>query len=444
MPAFILLSSALLVFAVTIQLLSLPPATLFALFSSLPVLQQIAWAVICVVPISLIAIAVVQYSRLIEQRKATNAMEGRLHGMRQDVLGLQQVQNESDKAAQYLDRGDPEGALGALQARVTGTEQALQFHQERNQSGDVAGCLEALRQQQQEMRRKLGEVIGKRRSIETSISQLQSSQEEMQRTISELEEDKGETLEARLSALSEYIQTANSRCEQIERSMPGFVNLERKFDALQMRVAPLARKETGAVSILNRLHETRNSLALEMERTISALEEDANGETLENLQTGFSDFVGTTNSQCEQIERAMPGFLEVEERFGALQMRVVPLAGEDTGVISILRRLFDIRQRLAGEVEQTISVLEKDENGETLDDRLRGLSEFINMTNSRCEQIERAMPQFFELEEKFGALQMRVAPLDDKETGVIAFCGRCTMCEPGLPPPLLALRRTKG
>ena len=95
-------------------------------------------------------------------------------------------------------------------------------------------------------------------------------------------------------------------------------------------------------------------------------------------------------------------------------------------------------------MEQTISVLEKDENGETLDDRLRGLSEFINMTNSRCEQIERAMPRFFELEEKFGALQMRVAPLDDKETGVIAFCGRCTMCEPGLPPPLLALRRTKG
>lgn len=47
MPALILVSSAFLAFAVTIVLLALgyQPATLVELFSSLPLLQQIAWVV---------------------------------------------------------------------------------------------------------------------------------------------------------------------------------------------------------------------------------------------------------------------------------------------------------------------------------------------------------------------------------------------------------------
>src|SRR5712691_6203185 len=113
MPAFILVSSALLVFAVAIELLSLEyqPATLVALFSSLPVSQQIAWLIICLVPLSLIAVALLQHCKLIEKRKAADLLETRLRGIRLDVLPLEQDQKDSDHATQYLHRSDPEGAI---------------------------------------------------------------------------------------------------------------------------------------------------------------------------------------------------------------------------------------------------------------------------------------------------------------------------------------------
>jgi len=158
MPAFILVSSALLVFAVIIELLSLEyqPSTLVALFSLLPVSQQIAWLIISLVPLSLIAVVLLQHCKLIEKRKAADVLETRLRGIRLGVLGLEQDQKDSDQATQYLDRSDPEGTITALQARITSTEQAVHFHQQRNQSGDLIGCIEEIRQQQQETKTQAG------------------------------------------------------------------------------------------------------------------------------------------------------------------------------------------------------------------------------------------------------------------------------------------------
>jgi predicted nucleic acid-binding Zn-ribbon protein len=283
MPAFVVFSSALLVFAITTELLvsGHQPATLVALFSSLPLPEKVAWLVICLVPLSFIAVALLQHCKLIEKRKAADVLETRLRGIRLDVLGLEQDQKDSDQATQYLHRSDPEGAIAALQTRIAGTEQAVQFHQQRNQSGDLIGRVEEIRQQQQEIRHRLGEVIGKRRSIETSISQLQGCQDDMERTISVIEQDKdGDTLEDRLKRLSGFIGTTNSRCEEIERSMPGLRKLEEKFDALQIRVAPLDKKETGVIGVLKALSDARNRLAA----TITRLEQDEGVGLAERVQ----------------------------------------------------------------------------------------------------------------------------------------------------------------
>ena len=185
MPAFILLSGGILAFAVTYELLALQyhPAALVALFRSLPVSQQISWTVIGLAPIALMLFALVQHCRLISRRKAADVLETRLRGIRLDVLKGEQDQNGVERAAEYLGRSDPETALNGLQARIASTEQAIQFHQQRNQSGDLIGCVEAVRQQQQEVKHKLGDVIAKRRSIEASISQLQSSQDEIAKHI---------------------------------------------------------------------------------------------------------------------------------------------------------------------------------------------------------------------------------------------------------------------
>ena len=305
MPAFILVSSALLMFAVTILALEYQPATIVALFSSLRLSQQIAWVVICLVPLSLVALALLQQCKLIEKRKAADLLETRLRGIRLDVLGLEQDQKDSDQATESLDHSDPEGAINALQARVASTEQVVQFHQQRNQSGNLIGCVEHVRQQQQEIRQRLGEVIAKRRSIGTSISQLQSFQHDMEQAISVIEQDgDGETLEHRLQRLLQFIGTTNARCEEVERSMPVLLEIEEKFDALQRRLAPLDQKETGVVSVLRAFSDARIRLAA----TIVRLETEEGVSLPERIR----QMTKTKHQLEERVSSILSQFSEIE------------------------------------------------------------------------------------------------------------------------------------
>ena len=288
MPAFILLSGGILAFAVTHELLALQyrPAALVALFWSLPVSQQTSWIVIGLAPIALMLFALVQHCRLIARRKAAEVLEARLQAIRLDVLKGEQDQNGLERAAEYLGRSDPERALNGLQARIASTEQAVQFHQQRNQSGDL-------------------DVIAKRRSIEASISQLQSSQDEMELSISVMEQNgDGETLERRLQKLSQFIGSTNTRCGDIERSLPTLLELEEKFEVLQRRILPLEQKETGINGVLKGLTEARNRLAA----TIARLELDEGVTLAERIQ----QLTKARHELEDRVSIALAQFSEIE------------------------------------------------------------------------------------------------------------------------------------
>ena len=181
----------------------------------------------------------------------------------------------------------------------------MQFHEQRNQVGDLIGCVEQVRQQQQEIRQRLGEVLAKRRSIEASISQLQNAQDEMEPIISVIEQDEnGETLERRLQRLSQFVGTMNSRREEVERSMPALLELEEKFDALQRRLAPLEEKETGVVGVLRTLSDARNRLA----GTIARLELDEGVSLAERIRR----LTETKHELEERVSSVLAQFSEIE------------------------------------------------------------------------------------------------------------------------------------
>jgi predicted nucleic acid-binding Zn-ribbon protein len=426
MPAFVLLSSAFLVFAVTVQLIAFQyqPAALVELFWSLPVSQQIAWVIICLVPLSLIAVVLLQYSRLIEKGKAAEVLETRLRSIRLDVHGLEEEQKNNEQAIQYLHRSDPEGAISALRGRIDGTEQAVQFQQERNQSGDLTGALEQVRQQQQVIRQKLGDVIAKRRSIETSIAQLQTFQDDIDQSISFIEQDKdGETLQRRLQKLSQFIGMTNTRCDEIECSMPGLLELEDKFEALQRRLAPLEQKKTGVIGTLKALSDVRNQI----DAAIARLERDDEGIGLEDRlgeAQRLSQFIEAASTRCEEIERLMPGLLEMEDKFQALQRRLAPLGQKKTGVIGTLKALSDDQSQL----NATIARLEVDE-GVGLEERTQQLTK---TKHDLEERVSNVLMQFSEIEamhkditDLFGKLnQARRMPREfDPSTRVVSING---------------------
>src|SRR4051812_40585825 len=84
----ILLSSGILVFAVTYELLALQyqPAALVAAFWSLALPQRVALLAIGLAPICLMLFALVQHCMLVAKRKAAEALQTRLQGIRLDVL----------------------------------------------------------------------------------------------------------------------------------------------------------------------------------------------------------------------------------------------------------------------------------------------------------------------------------------------------------------------
>lgn len=307
MLAFILLSSGILAFAVSYELVAMQyqPAALVAAFWSLPVSQRAAWLVIGLAPICLILLALVQHCMLVAKRKAAEALETRLQGIRLDLLKGEQDQKGIEQAAEYLGRSDPETALDALQARIAATEQTIEFHQQRNQSGDLTGCAEEVRQQQQAVRLKLGEAIAKRRSIEKSISQLHSYQEEMEQCVSLIEQNSdGEPLERRLQKLAQFVGAANTRCDDIERAMPILLEFEEKFEALQRRLSPLEHKETGVNGVLNALFDAQNRVTASLAR----LERDEGVSLGDRIQ----QLAKTKHELEERVSRVLAQFSEIE------------------------------------------------------------------------------------------------------------------------------------
>jgi chromosome segregation ATPase len=242
------------------------PALLERLLSR-PVPQQFPWTVVCVVALVLLGAALLLSEKLVRQRKATVLLEMRLRGVRHAVSGLDDAQKDVDAASDYLTRTDPEGAINALQGRLAKAEQAAQLQQGRNEAGDLLSRVELMRQQQVLVREKLGDVIGKRRSIEALFAEVQSSQEDVERTLAVIEEDKnGDTLAERLQKIAEFIAGTGSRFEDIESSLQKLLQHKQEFGELQVRLGPLEDKESGVKGVLQSLRDQREQLVAEIER----------------------------------------------------------------------------------------------------------------------------------------------------------------------------------
>jgi chromosome segregation ATPase len=104
----------------------------------------------------------------------------------------------------------------------------------------------------------------------------------------------------------------------------------------------------------------------------------------------LSQFIGTTNTRCGEIERAIPSLLELEEKFEALQRRILPLEQKETGINGVLKALTESRNRLAA----TIARLELDE-GVTLTNRIQQLTKTRHELEERVSSV---LAQFSEIE----------------------------------------------
>ena len=119
-------------------------AALFEAFRSEPLTQKLAWFLIVLDSAGADPVRVWLCDAVIRQRKAADALEMRLGGVRQGVQELAKTQVDAEAAIHHLARTDPEDAIGAVAQRLAEAERVTQVQQSRNEIGDLQARVDAL------------------------------------------------------------------------------------------------------------------------------------------------------------------------------------------------------------------------------------------------------------------------------------------------------------
>ncbi|MGA7958110.1 MAG: hypothetical protein WCA26_13755, partial [Xanthobacteraceae bacterium] len=408
------------------------------------------------IPLALIPSALWLTDALLRQRRANDALEQRLGGVRQGVRELTKSQIDADASVHHLARTDPEGAIGAVTQRLTDAERVTQVQESRSEiGGDLQSRVDELRTRQQALRDRLVPVLEKRRSIEQLFADLDSRESDIERSLAEIVSgDDATAIEVRLNNLMEFVRRGHERCDDIEQAAKAIGGLKEDFAGLQTRLEPQAAAQDGIRRRVKDLDEAKDRLAAE----IAALQQTPQGSLAERVQTftedkkkledgvaslemqlsrlaslrkdidgvsanfdraldlvsnsaagdaegrlaELSQFAKATQARLDEIERSMATVGQLQVRLGDLQSRLVPLEASDGGVADLIAKVASIRDRLVAKIES----IEADENG----DLATRVNTFIETKKELESRVATVTDQF----SKLATIRSDIAGLFDK------------------------------
>jgi chromosome segregation ATPase len=362
-------------------------AALFEAFRAEPLAEKLAWFVAVLIPLVFIPTALWLGERLMRQQQAANALELRLGGVRQGVRELTRSQVAAEASVHHLARTDPEDAIGGLAQRLSEAERLAQIQENRSEIGDLQSRVDELRARQQGLRERLMPVLEKRRSIERLFAELDGRGTDIDRALTEIASgDDATAIEVRLENLMEFIRRSHERCDEIEHASKTIANLKQDYTELRARLAPYATAKDGVTRRIKDLGEARDRVAAD----IDALQQTPQGSLAARLQA-FGDDKNKLNAGLANLELHF-------SNLATLRQDVEGLAGN-------FGRALDLLGVSHGEAADAGA-------------RIETVSEFIEATQGRFDEIERTMATFGQLKGKLGDLQSRLAPLEAKDGGI--------------------------
>jgi chromosome segregation ATPase len=387
---------------------------LVAAFRSEPLLHKIAWAVIVLVPLVMLPFAVWQWDRLLRQRQVASELEGRLDGVRRDVKDLAKAQASAEGDVQHLTRTDPEGAIAALQQRLTEADRFAQIQQGRHEMNGLEGRVAALRDQQQKLKERLAPVLDTRRKVEQLFAELDSHQSDVDRSLAEVASgDDGTALDIRLKNLSEFLKQGSTRCDQIEQASNTVATLNEACAGLRARLAPLMATEEGVVSRVRQLSGDRDVLAANLE----ALERTPEGPLADRVQKMVDDKRKLDDGILHlSLQFSTLGSLrrDVSSLFAALDRTLDTLAISSNGMGANGIGTNGVGANGSGANWSDVAAI---------DARVDELSQFVKKTEGHFGDIEGRVVVFGELKKRLDDIQSRLLPLESAEGGVVKLVG---------------------
>lgn len=434
MGRFVGVSVALFVLAVAFVVVAQGSemAGLLAAFDSEPLLHKIAWAVIVLVPLVMLPFAVWLWDRLLRQRQAATALEGRLDGVRRDVKDLTKAQANSEADVQHLTRSDPEDAIAALQQRLSEADRFAQIQQSRHEMNGLEARIAALRDQQQKLKERLAPVLDTRRKIEQVFTELDSHQSDIDRSLAEVASgEDGTALDIRLKNLGEFLRQGSVRCDQIEQASKTIATLDEVCAELRRRLAPLMAVEGGVTSRVQQLSGDRDVLAANLE----ALERTPEGPLGDRVQKLVDDKKKLDDGILHlSLQFSTLGSLrrDVASLFSSLDRTLDTLAISSNGVGANGMSAHGSGTNGAGSNWSSVAAI---------DARVEELSQFVKKTEGQFGDIEGRVVVFGELKKRLDDIQSRLLPLESAESGVVKLVDELRELRDDL---VVRIRRVEG
>jgi chromosome segregation ATPase len=150
----------------------------------------------------------------------------------------------------------------------------------------------------------------------------------------------------------------------------------------------------------------------DIDRATSNLERSDPEDALSTLQRRLIEAERTTHLQQSHNEKE--GLLARIEMARRQQQVLREKLGETIEKRRMIEPLFIELQNSQDVLEKGLTGLKADD----LNDRLQALMQSTERMKSRCEEIERMLATFVQLKGELDALKNRLAPLDDKQSGV--------------------------
>jgi chromosome segregation ATPase len=405
MGRLVIICVALFVVAAALVILT-QSQDLIALYNAYlaePLLNQIVWAIVLVVPFVLLPSTVLMWDTVGRHRKTADALKQRFEGVRQDTQDLTRAQTEVDGSLRHLTRTDPEEALGAAQHKLVEAERIAQVQHGRSETPDLQTRVDDIRNQQQALKDRLAPILEKRRSIEQTFAELDSRQHDIDRALAEIAHgDDATVLDLHLKNLVDFIKRSEGRCDDIERASKTLAGLKDDIAAIGARVAPFAEKETGLQSRLRDMGEARDKIA----STLDGLQQTPEGPLAERVQKFAGD-----KKQFEE------GLTHIDAQFSKL----ISLREDVGSLFANFHRALDSLQGAKSKGSAA-----------DIDARVDELRQFIDATQTRFDDMERRLVTFGQLQARLGELQTRLAPLHAESGGIPSVLGELKQLRDGL------------
>ena len=150
----------------------------------------------------------------------------------------------------------------------------------------------------------------------------------------------------------------------------------------------------------------------DIDRATNNLERSDPEDAISALQRRLIEAERTTHLQQSRNEKE--GLLARIDMARQQQQALREKLGETIEKRRLIEPLFIELQNAQDVLEKGLTGLKADD----LNDRLQAMMQATKRTKSRCEEIERTLAAFVQLKAELDALKGRLAPLDDKQSGI--------------------------